>query len=167
MKLLKLHYGLSWISCIIAACIFGGEIVKSRMNPSTFDFGYVEYLVPAIFVLALVALYYSLFTWNKKISTGQSSELFWVILLLGIAIGIVAVIYVLDTWENVFPEKTTSNYISEVLEGFLRSPRSKNVHTMEKILFFLYAGYSLILFSILVLSILIRKKLSAAALTDR
>jgi uncharacterized membrane protein len=164
MKLVRLHYGLSWISCILVACIIGGEVVKSRMHPDSFDLGYVEYLIPAIFILALIALYYSLFTWNKKIITGHSSELFWVILLLGIAIGIIAVMYVLDTWEEVFPEKTASTYFSDVLEGFLSS-RSKNIQTMEKILFFLYAGYSLVLLSVLALTIGIRKK-QPQAVTD-
>lgn len=156
MKAIQTHYGLSWLSCILATCIFGGELVRSSLQRNSFNLGYVEYVIPAIFVLALIALYYALFTWNKKIRSGQSSELFWMVILLGLIIGAISGMYVIDTWDEIFSNQSRADYFGELLEGIFTTAKSKDLRTTEKILFFLYAGYTLLLFTVLALTISIR-----------
>lgn len=169
IKSIQTHYGLSWLSCIVATCIFGGELVRSSLQTNSFNLGYVEYVIPAIFILALIALYYALFTWNKKLRSGQSSELFWMIILLGLIIGSITGMYVIDAWKDIFTQKRQPDYFGDLLEGIFSTRKSEEVRTTEKILFFLYAGYTLLLFAVLVLTITIRasfKKDSPADLAD-
>ena len=109
-------------------------------------------------LILVLSLYYGLFTWNKRVNRQRPTDLFWLIISLGMIITTIGIFNIVDGIENVFPTEKKESILSAVFDELLGSKKTQNEIVIEKILFCFYISYTLLLAAILLLTIYIRIK---------
>lgn len=160
MKAIQWHFRATIIALVLVLSVFLSELIRSRLDTNSFDFGYVEYVVPLLLVLLCGAFFLSVFKWNKKLGRKEPSDLFWIVILLGTILIGLGIFHTIDNWDEVFPSRKAANPIGYFFEG-LFGTNPKSVKRMDKVLFWLYAASSLSVMVSLSLAVIIKQQKTA------
>ena len=167
MKAIKVHYCLLFFSCFLCLSIFTIEIIQKNIVQSSFDFGYLDYVIPGILLMLVWSLYYSLFKWNRQVNQQKPTDLFWVIISLGVILTTFGVFNIVEGIADVFPGKKENSFLGSLFDLLFGVEKTQQQTDVEKISLCFYISYTLLLVAILLLTIYIRIKLTNSVANAR
>jgi hypothetical protein len=160
MRLLQLHTWITWLSINICLAIFIGEVF---IQPKGFiDLGYIDYVIPTIFLVFLTGFYLCVFKWNQRLQQNQHTDLFIPIFFTSLTMLLLALITLTIRYEDAFPKERIVVGTQLLFEEILGNPKDDNV-TFEKSMFFLYAAFTVTLLFLLTITIIAHRKSIKAA----